>query len=87
MHQLTAFLQQVFMFYGHILFLFKKKSTSTVVNVVLVVANRGQHFYSARGERELRQEDNTPSPSCEACREHTNVTSPEAVGVLRIEYL
>lgn len=53
-----------------------------VVNVVLVVANRGQHFYSARRKRKLRQEDNTPNPSCEACREYTDVTSPEATGVL-----
>lgn len=53
-----------------------------VVNVVLVVANRGQHFCSARGKRKLRQEDNASSPSCEACREYTNATSPEAVGVL-----
>lgn len=53
-----------------------------VVNVVLVVANRGQHFYSARRRRKLRQEDNTPNPSCEACREYTDVTSPEATGVL-----
>lgn len=52
------------------------------VNVVLVVANRAQHFCSARGKRELREEDNVPSPSCEACREYTNITSPEDLGVL-----
>lgn len=53
-----------------------------VVDVLLVIANRGQPFYSARGKRKLRQEDNAPSPSFEAFSEYTNVTGPEAVGIL-----
>lgn len=61
---------------------FFKKSTLMAVNVVLVVENRDQCFYSPRVKRKPRQEDNAPSPSCEVCREHTDVTSPEAVGVL-----
>lgn len=68
---------QVFMFIKFlVLFLFK---ILMVASVVLVVANRGQHSYSARGKRKLRQEDNAPSSSCEAFREYTKVPSPEAV--------